>query len=125
MAGISPIVLVALSVVVFFVYRANKDKRVLQAVAGALITEAQLREAQGHQREADELRDQWHALLRAQATVAARPRLPIEESERQALLSLTDPRQLEHLMARYGSHHEAYESLMRLARQVEKTRVTR
>lgn len=125
MDGIFPVVLIALGVVVFFVHRANKDKKVLQTVAGALITEVKLREAEGHQREADELRKQWHALLRAQATVAARPRIAIEESERQALLSLTDPRHLEHLMARYGSQHEAYDSLMRLAGKVEKTRAAR
>lgn len=125
MEGYLPLAILVAGSIVFFVHRSNRDKQVLQVVAGALFAQADLLAARGEQRKSEELREQWHALLRAQASLNAKPRFAIEDAERRALLQLTSPFDLEKLMIGYGSHLEAYDSLMRLAGKMEKIRNTR
>lgn len=122
MEGYLPTLIFVIGVVVFFIHRSSKDQRVLQVVAGALFAQADLLAAQGDQRKSEELREQWHALIRAQASSSAKPMFPIEDSEQLALQRLSSPFDLEKLMMGYGSHLEAYDSLSRLAGKMEKVR---
>lgn len=125
MEGYLPLAILVVGTIAFFVHRSSKDTRVLQVVAGALFAQADLLAARGEQRKSEELREQWHALNRAQASLRAKPRFAIEDAEQLALLRLTSPFDLEKLMIGYGSHLEAYDSLMRLAGKMEKIRNAR
>lgn len=118
----APIPLLVIGFVIYYVHQVTSDKRVLQVVAGALIARSDLSAARGDQKEADRLREQWHALLRAQASVSASPSFPLEDSEQRVLSMLTSPWELEKLMMGYGSHLEAYSSLSRLAQKTDKIR---
>lgn len=125
MEGYLPLAILVVGTIVFFIHRSSKDKRVLQVVAGALFAQADLLAARGEQRKSEELREQWHALNRAQASLSAKPMFAIGDAEQLALLRLTSPFDLEKLMIGYGSHLEAYDSLMRLAGKMEKIRNAR
>lgn len=118
----APIPLLVIGFVIYYVHRVTNDKRVIQVVAGALIARSDLSAARGDQKEADRLREQWHALLRAQASVSASTSFPLEDSEQRVLSMLTSPWELEKLMMGYGSHLEAYSSLSRLAQKTDKIR---
>lgn len=63
----APIPLLVIGFVIYYVHQVTTDKRVTQVVAGALFAQADLSAARGDQKEADRLREQWHALVRAQA----------------------------------------------------------
>lgn len=125
MEGYLPLAILVVGTIVFFVRRSSRDKQVLQVVAGALFAQADLLAARGEGRRSEELREQWHALIRAQASLNAKPRFAIEDAEQFSLLRLTSPFDLEKLMIGYGSHLEAYDSLMRLAGKMEKIRNAR
>lgn len=115
-------IIFVVGVVAYFMHRSAKDKQVLQMVAGALFAQSELRSAQGYQKEADKLRLQWDVLMRAIASVEASPKFPLDDMERFHLMDLTSPFKLEQLLVGYGSHLDAYSSLMRLAGKVEKIR---
>lgn len=125
MEGYLPLAILVVGTIVFFVHRSSKDKQVLQVVSGALFAKADLLAARGEQRKSEEVREQWHALNRARAAVSAKPTFAIEDAEQFVLLRLTSPFDLEELMIGYGSHLEAYDSLMRLAGKMEKIRNAR
>lgn len=116
-------IIFVVGVIAYFLHRSAKDKQVLQMVAGALFAQSDLRSAQGYQKEADELRRKWEVLTRAMASVEASPKVPLEALEQQLLLRMTSPYELERLMVGYGSHLDAYSSLMRLAGKTEKVRL--
>ncbi|NIK06863.1 hypothetical protein FHY11_000329 [Xanthomonas arboricola] len=122
MEGYLPLAILVVGTIVFFVHRSSKDERVLQVVAGALFAQADLLAARGEQRKSEELREQWHALNRARAARSAKPPVAIPDADQFALLRLTSPFDIEELMVGYGSHLEAYDSLMRLAGKMEKIR---
>jgi|GEM_PF-3302593 len=122
MEGYLPLAILVVGMIVLFVHRANKDKQVLQVVAGALFGKADLLSARGEQRKSEELREQWHALNRARAALSAKPQFALEDTEQRALQGLASPFVLEELMIGFGSHLEAYDSLSRLAGKMEKIR---
>ncbi|MFL9585079.1 hypothetical protein [Stenotrophomonas sp. AB1(2024)] len=125
MEGYLPLAILVIGSIVFFVHRSNRDRQVLQVVAGALFAQADLLAARGDQRKSEDLREQWHALIRAQASLGAKPRFALEDIEQRALQRLASPFDLEKLMMGYGSHLEAYDSLSRLAGKTEKIRHAR
>ncbi|HEL7629408.1 TPA: hypothetical protein UL921_001194 [Stenotrophomonas maltophilia] len=125
MEGYLPLAILVVGTIVFFIHRGNKDKQVLQVVAGALFAKADLLAARGEQRKSEEVREQWHALNRARAALSAKPKFAIEDAEQRALQMLASTFVLEELMIGFGSHLEAYDSLSRLAGKMEKIRNAR
>ncbi|UQY88825.1 hypothetical protein LQE85_06310 [Stenotrophomonas rhizophila] len=125
MEGYLPLAILVVGTIVFFVHRSNKDKQVLQVVAGALFAKADLLAARGEPRNSEELREQLHALNRARAALSAKPPFAIEDAEQRALQMLASAFVLEELMIGFGSHLEAYDSLSRLAGKMEKIRNAR
>lgn len=121
MEGWGGLVVFAVALAIFFVWRRNDDEKMLNLLVGAIASRRSLELASGDDKEADKLLELQEAIQDARAAVLSKSFRSLSPLTRSRLLSASSPFFLEPLMSNYGANHLAvYAAVMRLAGQVEK-----
>ena len=121
MEGWGGLVVFAVALAIFFVWRRNDDEKMLNLLVGAIASRRSLELASGDDKEADKLLELQEAIQDARAAVLSKSFRSLSPLTRSRLLSASSPFFLEPLMSNHGANHLAvYEAVMRLAGQVEK-----
>lgn len=115
--------LIALAWLAWNAYVAERDRKALKVFTGALFARSVTLMDQGSEAEGKKMRELYYAVSRAEASVAARPKFPLEDAEWALLNEVTSPLFLERLLAVYGTHYATYDALCRLTSRVRKVRL--